>query len=243
MGDCRELSARNRAISLSDKPTGTGASDCESGIGASRLGDCRVLKPSARKRAISLSDKPTGTGVSGRGSGVGGVTDGRWTISASGPLATNGCSAKILESCAAPEICGSKGVTISSGPASLKSENTDLGLARLRRCRTKMVTPITAKTAATPPITTPTIVAKFPFRFPCDDDDGKFVSTGRALAFIVWTGTLTKSSQERKKEAFVCTNLRANGAYIAPSAGLITITPYSVGILDIVSQLTHLPTP
>ena len=97
--------------------------------------------------------------------------------------------------------------------------------------------------AATPPITPATIPATFPFRFPCDADDGEFVSPGTPLAFIVWTGTLTKSSQERKKQVPVCTNLRANGAYMAPSAGLITVAPTLVGILDIISQLTHLPTP
>jgi hypothetical protein len=101
-------SARNRAISLSDKPTGTGVSGCGSGIGIGAFRedvDCWELKPSARNRAISLSDNPTGTGVSGCGSGigVGGVEDRRWRaiISGFGSSATNGCcSAKILESCA-----------------------------------------------------------------------------------------------------------------------------------------------
>ena len=197
LGDGWELrpSARNRAISLSDKPTGTGVSGCGSGIG---IGAFRA--PSARNRAISLSDNPTGTGVSGCGSGigVGGIEDRRWraTISASGSSTTNGCcSAKILESCTNSWVYGSKGVTISSGPASLKSaEKIDLGLARLRRRRTKVVILITTKTAATTPTTPPTIAPIFPFRFPCD---GEFVVPGGPSALIVCAGTLRKyPSQE-----------------------------------------------
>jgi hypothetical protein len=101
---------------------------------------------------------------------------------------------------------------------------------------------ITAKTAATTPITPPTIAPILPFRFPCD---GEFVVPGGPEAFIVCAGTLRKyPSQERHKmEVPLCTNFRANGAYIAPSAGLICITTTLVGIPDIISQLTHLLSP
>jgi hypothetical protein len=204
------------------------------------------MRDCARNRAVSLPDKPAGTGVSSCESrvGEGCVADRRWreTIPASGSPVTDGhCSAKILESCAVPQINGSNGVTIGSGVAPMKSvARTDVGLALLRRRRTRVAILITAKKATAPPIPPPTIAPMFPFRFPCDDElfDGEFDSpgTGTPLAFIVWAGTLRKYlSQEREMEVPLCTNFRANGAYIAPSAGLIGITVNLVGTPDMIS--------
>ncbi len=109
-------------------------------------------------------------------------------MSASASSVTNGCcSATIPESRIASYEYGSKGVTIGSGPASLKSVEKvkiDLGLDRLRRRRKKEMMPITAKMAATPPMTPPSIAPVFLL---CD---GEFVFPVVPLAFIVCTGTL-----------------------------------------------------
>ena len=68
---------------------------------------------------------------------------------------------------------------------SVERVTIDLGLARLRRRRTKVVILITPKTAATQLITTPTIVPIFLFR-------GEFTFPGGPSGFIVCAGTLRK---------------------------------------------------
>ena len=63
-------SARNRASSLSDKPTGTDPSGGKSGDTVCNQEDRRwSASISARNRASSLSEKPTGTDPSGGKSG------------------------------------------------------------------------------------------------------------------------------------------------------------------------------
>ena len=82
----------------------------------------------------------------------------------------------------------------------------------------------------------PTIAAVFDFV------DFFFVAV--PLGFTLSTGTLRESpSQPWKMEELLCTNFKANGANIAPCAGLITIKPTSVVTLEINFQLTYLATP
>jgi hypothetical protein len=58
---------------------------------------------------------------------------------------------------------------------------------------------ITAKTAATPPITPATIAPMFLFRFKLPCNDGEFAFPGSPSALIVCAGTLRMyPSQERK---------------------------------------------
>ena len=66
--------------------------------------------------------------------------------------------------------------------------------------------------ATTPPATAPV----------CDLDDVPLAVVVVRFAVISTTGALRKVSQSLKKTGFSPnTNLRANGAYIAPCAGLV----------------------
>jgi hypothetical protein len=160
------------------------------------LWDCCKLRASARIRAISLLVKPAGMGATGRerGSTAGGVEDRerrrRATISASGSSVTKGSwSVETPESWVASKEFGSKGVTFVSEPAfpkSVEKGKVDLGLARLRRSRTKATVPITARIAPAPPMMPPTIAPVFCFL--CGV--GVLVVS---LAFIVSTGALRGS--------------------------------------------------
>jgi len=122
-----------------------------------------------RKRASSLLDKPFGTGGSGggRGSTGAGVEDrlcGSGAVSAPEcPDSDRCCSVGETEPCWVGLVTiGLKGVIVAGEPASMNElENEDrmeLRLRSPRRRRTKTTAPITATTAAAPPMT-PTAIA------------------------------------------------------------------------------------
>jgi hypothetical protein len=71
----------------------------------------------------------------------------------------------------------------------MESDKIDLGLTRLRRRCTKTAIPITAHTAAAPPMIPPTIAGVFIFL--CGDFD--FASP---LAFMLSTGTLREGPSQ-----------------------------------------------
>ena len=110
-----------------------------------------------------------------------------------------------------------KGVIVPGGPTPTKEPKiddwTDLRLRCLRRRRKKVMAPITTSMATTPPVTAPAIVPV------CDGADGDVVVV--TLAFIVRTGALeVERLSGMRQSRVIYTNFRANGANIAPCAGL-----------------------
>ena len=174
---------------------------------------------------MSLPDKPVGMGV--------------------GATACSGgcCIIQAPRSRVSPEGIGLKGVIIIWEISSVESDRPEMGLGLpcLRRRRTKTTTPITeSMAAATPPMTPPAIAGGFDFA--CDESDDFVVVV--PLGFMLSTGALREGpTVSHQRDEALWTNFRANGAYTAPWAGLITIIAISVDIRDTNAQLTHLATP
>jgi hypothetical protein len=111
-------------------------------------------------------------------------------------------------------------------------DSPDLSLLSARRRRTRTVAPITRRTAATPPKTAPAIAPV------CDDAADCSLALPApvvvTLAFIVKTGALKERglSNIKQSKRSPCTNFRANGANIAPWAGLIMVMAMLITTLD-----------
>jgi hypothetical protein len=133
--DCSELriSARNRAISLSDNPAGMGSTGRECGS----MGGGKEFR--GWRATISVAGSST---TNGRGS---------LEISESW-VASKEFRSKGVTFASAPV-----------STKSVDKGKIDLGLARLRRHSTKATIPISAKMAPEPPIVPPTIAPMFRF--------------------------------------------------------------------------------